>query len=138
MKPYEVVDHTADIGIDVTGADLRELFEMAGFAFFDISWDLSGVAEVESYEIRVEEPGVVDLLIGFLRELLYLNQAEGLIFVRFVVEAVGPSSLRAVGFGERLREGEHRCKLDIKGVTYHQAAVEEGPEGFRARVVFDI
>jgi SHS2 domain-containing protein len=40
MKRFEVLGHTADIGIIVHSEDLKALFENAGKAFFHLITDL--------------------------------------------------------------------------------------------------
>ena len=36
MKDYELIEHTADVGIRISGNDLKELFIKAAQAMFDI------------------------------------------------------------------------------------------------------
>ena len=137
MRVYTVLDHTADVGIVVKGRDLMTLFANAGFAFFDLTWDLSRVEERLDYPIHIEEEGLTELLVGFLRELLYLNQAEDYIFNRFQVNRLEGSSLEVTGFGEKLDPNRHQGKMEVKGVTYHQAAVTRKGDTYQATVIFD-
>ncbi len=138
MKPYEVIDHTADIGIRVRGEELKELFANAVYAFFDLSWDLSQVEEKLKYTIKIEEEGYTELLVGFLRELLYLNAAEDLLFRRFEIVALDEGHLEASCFGERLDHSRHRILLEFKAVTYHKALVVEVDGGWEGQIIFDI
>lgn len=138
MKPYRILSHTADIGLVITGKSLEELFAHAGYAFFDITWDLSNVEERLLYPIRIEEEEQAELLVSFLRELLYLNQAEEYIFKRFEVQKLELPCLEVVGFGEKIDLARHRGKREIKAVTYHQAEVKEKKGRFTAKVIFDI
>ena len=50
---YRIFDHTADLGVEVTGATLEELYAGAAFALFDLLTDLSsvraGVARVRRF-----------------------------------------------------------------------------------------
>lgn len=138
MKPYRILEHTADIGLVITGKSLEELFANAGYAFFDITWQLAKVEEQLFYPIRIEEEGRAELLVAFLRELLYLNQAEEYIFKRFEVQKLELPCLEIVGFGEKIDLARHRGKMEIKAVTYHQAEVKEKSGRFTAQVIFDI
>ena len=54
MKRYEQFPHTADIGVRVFGHDLKELFENAAFAMFDLLADLEGLKGdiVKDFEIK--------------------------------------------------------------------------------------
>lgn len=138
MNRYQQIEHTADIGILVEGQDIQELFANAGFAFFDLTWELEAVEERLFYPLELEEESLTDLLIGFLRELLYLNQAEDYIFKRFEIKAASDTRLEALAFGEKYDPGRHKGKEEIKGVTYHQARVEKKGDRYQARVIFDI
>ena len=46
MKKYKLLDHTADIGIEVWGKTKKELFENAVEAMFDLMVDLAGINNV--------------------------------------------------------------------------------------------
>jgi SHS2 domain-containing protein len=138
MSVYRVLDHTADVGIVVKGRDLKGLFANAGFAFFDLTWNLARVEERLSCPIHIEEEGLTELLVGFLREMLYLNQAEGYIFKRFEVSQLEGSVLEVTGLGEKFDPNRHQGKMEVKGVTYHQAAVIRKGDTYQATVIFDI
>ena len=44
MKNYELIEHTADVGIRVRGKGLNELFQNAAVAMFEIIAEEKGVA----------------------------------------------------------------------------------------------
>ena len=44
MLRYELIDHTADIGMRVFGTTLAELFENAGVALFELIADITTVS----------------------------------------------------------------------------------------------
>ena len=45
-KDFEILDHTADVGIIAYGADLRQAFANAARALFSLITELDDVAEV--------------------------------------------------------------------------------------------
>jgi len=55
MRRFEILDHTADIGLIVYGEDLKTLFENAGVAFFHLITDLRKVRR--RVERRIEVRG---------------------------------------------------------------------------------
>ena len=55
MKRFEILDHTADIGLMIYGNDLKSLFEHAGEGFFHLITDLKKVKP--RIERRVELNG---------------------------------------------------------------------------------
>ena len=46
MKKYELIDHTADVGVKAFGNNLSECFENAAKAMFDIITDSSEVENI--------------------------------------------------------------------------------------------
>ncbi|MEK7827878.1 MAG: archease [Thermodesulfobacteriota bacterium] len=136
---YRIFDHTADLGVEVTGATLEELYAGAAFALFDLLTDLSSVRAGRSREIDVSGENPADLLINFLREILYAWNGEGFLMKSCFVRQITPKRLRAVLRGEAFDPARHRIIREIKAVTYHQSSVLQTPEGgWVARVVFDV
>ena len=78
MKLYKLIDHTADLGIEVTGRTKRELFTKAALSLMDIVVERKGTgAGVKEKALTVEGSDPADLLINFLREILYLFNGRG-------------------------------------------------------------
>jgi SHS2 domain-containing protein len=138
MKRYEVLDHTADIGIVVHGEDLKALFENAGEAFFHLLTDLRKVKRRVERRIDIRGENLDRLMVDWLSELLYLHDVENLLFRGFKVESVGEDGLRAIAKGEPFQEGVHVIKTEVKAVTYHQIAVRQENGCWRAQVILDL
>jgi SHS2 domain-containing protein len=138
MKRYEVLDHTADIGIVVHGEDLKALFENAGEAFFHLLTDLRKVKRRVERRIDIRGENLDRLMVDWLSELLYLHDVENLLFRGFKVESVGEDGLRAIAKGEPFQEGVHVIKTEVKAVTYHQIAVRQENGRWRAQVILDL
>ncbi len=138
MKRFEILDHTADIGIVVYGRDLKSLFQNAGEAFFHLITDLRKIRLRTERRIEIGKESLERLMVDWLSELLYLHDVENLLFRRFDVETVGEEGLRARVKGEPFQEGLHVIKTGVKAVTYHQIEVRQQGEGWRAKVIFDL
>jgi SHS2 domain-containing protein len=138
MKRFEILDHTADIGIIVYGEDLKSLFENAGEAFFHLITDLKKVRLRTERKIEIGGESLERLMVDWLNELLYLHDVENLLFKRFQVETVGEEGLKASVRGEFFQEGAHVIKTGVKAVTYHQLEVRQEKEGWRARIILDL
>ncbi len=138
MKKYELIDHTADLGLEIYGKDLKELFENAGEALFEIICDLSQVAESMKKRVVVDGEDLEQLMVTWLGELLYLHDVEGSLFKRFEIEEIGSKSLKATVYGEKFKEGHHTIKTEIKAVTYHQIQVREEEDRWTSRVILDL
>jgi SHS2 domain-containing protein len=138
QPPFEILEHTADVGIVAHGASLEETFANAAAGMFAIMVDLDGVRPLEERRIDVEGRDREGLLVRWLTELLYYVDAEEMLFSRFAVEEIGDRQLRARVWGERIDREHHELHAGVKAVTRHM--LEVGPEdgGYRAQVLFDI
>ncbi len=142
MGTFEIIDHTADVGLRIEAESFEDLLETAARAVFSIMLvDAPNQAAVE-HEVRVEAPpGTRDLeeiLVSWLQELLYLFHTKRLVPLEFVFHERGPRALRArVGFG-RFDPDRHRTGAEIKAVTYHGLQVCEVDHGWCGQVVLDI
>jgi SHS2 domain-containing protein len=135
---YRVFDHTADLGVELSAATVEELYAAAAIALFDLLTDLSTVRAGIAREIVVTGEDQADLLVNFLREVLYLWNGGGYLIKTCLVREATPQRLKALLRGECFDPTRHRIKQEIKAVTYHQATVCETEEGWVAKVVFDV
>ncbi|HVP78801.1 MAG TPA: archease [Thermodesulfobacteriota bacterium] len=138
MKRFEILDHTADIGIVVHGENLKTLFENAGEAFFHLITDLRKVRRRVERRVNIGGESLDRLMVDWLSELLYLHDVENLLFKGFDVDSVGQEGLKATVKGESFREGVHVIKTEVKAVTYHQIEVRRENGGWRAQVILDL
>ncbi len=138
MKPYRVFDHTADLGIEVYGRTLPELYAHAAYAVYDLMADLDAVRPETLRKISVEGADREDLLVNYLREVLHLFYGEKLLLKSFSIDAIDERSLAGTVKGEAFDRERHRLKREIKAVTYHRTEVRETPGGWRARVILDV
>ena len=136
MKPYEFIEHTADVGVKAYGASLAEAFMHAAEAMFDIITDHSSIGVVGEYQIQVEAPDLEQLLVDWLSQLLFLNGARNLVFGKFTVTITG-TTLTAKVYGEEYSTQKHKMGEEIKAVTYHMLQVHNKPPFF-VQVLFDI
>ena len=51
---YRVFDHTADLGIEISGETIGEVYAGAALALFDLLTDTSAVRESEERMVAVE------------------------------------------------------------------------------------
>ena len=138
MKRYKLLDHTADIGIIVSGKDASEAFGNAAYAMFDILVDIDKVEETDSLDLQASAENIEELLVAWLDELLYLYETERFICSRFSITDISDTSLHASVFGEKIDLARHEIKTEIKSVTYHQLRVEKTNDGWEAQVLFDV
>jgi SHS2 domain-containing protein len=136
--PYKTFNHTADLGVEISGADPHQLFAHAGTTLFHLISGGGAVEESAALPVTVEGSGYEDLMMNWLRELLYLHQVKGYLLATFTIHEMDDSHLRATVGGERFDAHRHALLREIKAVTYHQLRVKREQAGWTARIVFDI
>lgn len=137
-EPFEVLEHTADIGFRAWGEDPARLFENAGRAMMAIAADLEGVAARVEHAVALDGADYEDLLVNWLSEILYLFDSDRLAPCAFHVDAIEPVALTGRIAGEPREPRRHRWKLIVKAVTYHQLSVSEKQGRWEAQVFLDI
>ncbi len=138
MMRYQLIEHTGDIGIQVLGTSLEQLFENAGFALFDIVTDMHKVQPIVNYEIEVTGNDREELLVNWLSELNFIFQTQYILFREFKVLEMNEKHLKASVIGEIRDPAIHPVRMEIKAVTFHQLKIEKTKDGWRGWVIFDI
>ena len=136
-KEFEIINHTADVGIIAYGADMKETFANAAKALFSLIAELDNVAEVVHRDIELTAPDQESLLVAWLNELIYLFDAEQIIFKRFDITQLNQTHLKARSYGEKVDSSRHKLKIGVKAATYHLLKIDRG-NGGKAQVLFDI
>jgi SHS2 domain-containing protein len=134
---FTFLDHTADVGIVAVGDDLASVYVHAAEGMFTLMVDLESVAETLCRTVEVSASDREALLVEWLNELLFLVDAERLVFKRFVVEEVTDTHLTALAYGERIDPARHRFKVAVKAATYHMLSLTGGPP-YRGQVILDL
>ncbi len=134
---YRVIEHTADAGIEAWGDTLNELFENTALGMMSLMVDPASVELDLEVEAELSGDDLEELMFEWLNHLLFLVEAEGLLFGRFQAE-VGEGCLQARAWGERHDPEKRNLGTQVKAATYHQMAVERAGSGWHARVIFDL
>ena len=138
MKNYEILEHTADIGIRVKARDLGGLFKSAGLAIFEISAERLPTKDKEQHKIIINQKAesVEELFINWLNEILSLSAVEGLIFTDFKIAQIDEHYVEAIALGSDIKN--YKLNTEIKAATYHTLKVEKTAAGWQAEVIFDV
>jgi|TARA_Y100000031_G_scaffold64158_1_gene71995 SHS2 domain-containing protein len=126
---------TADIAFEAEGKNLNELFENAAFATAETIVDTKTVKQKILKTIKIEEEDLEHMLFSFLSEIVYLKDAESLIFSKFEVQ-IDKNKLTAKMFGSKINNDMDFVN-DVKAVTMHMLKIEKKKKYF-ATVVLDI
>ncbi|MGQ4892283.1 MAG: archease [Candidatus Njordarchaeia archaeon] len=138
---YDVIDHTADIGIKAVGESLEEAFINAAKGMFDLIAPEDNVEPVEKKTFTIEEEDVIMLFKRWLEELLYLFDAERFLPSKYdlkILKSEKAYKLVAEVYGEEYKQDKHGSGMEIKAVTYHMMEIEKRGDKFYVQVIFDV
>lgn len=138
QQPYEVFEHTADIGIHVFGRTLPELFIHAAQGMESLLVAPEQLQTTTSRIITVNAHDQLSLLIAWLNELIFLFDTDYLLFRAFEIDTLTPTQLSGRAFGEPYDAQRHALSSAIKAVTWHEAAIQQVDAGYRVSIIFDI
>jgi len=138
-KNYELIEHTADVGIRVKGSDLKDLFKNAALAMFDIIAEKKPETRAQKPEkitIKQKADNIDELFINWLNELLSLSATKEKIFCNFKFKSLNKNSLEAEVSGCDIND--YKVNTEIKAATYHQLKIEQNKSCWQAEVIFDV
>ena len=140
--PYKLLEDIAiaDIAFEATGKTLEELFESCAVAFSEISANRKKIKPKIKKEIKIESETIEDMLYNFLSELIYLKDAEQLLFSKYEMKIQRTKNYQLVvnAYGEKIDSKKHELKDDVKAVTMHLFSIKQEGNIYKATVVLDI
>jgi len=137
-KAFEIIDHTADVGIVAYGADVKELFSNAALGLFSLITEPESVEEKLHLDLELSSEGRDSLLVEWLNELIYLFDVKHILFNRFDIESLTRNQLKATCYGEDFDLMKHKIKVGVKAATYHMLKLDKNGGEYKAQVIFDI
>jgi SHS2 domain-containing protein len=134
--PYEILEHTADVGVRARGRSLEELFENAAWGMVEILGARAGDGQGRGLTVQVEGADREALLVAWLDEVLFrLEHSQTRLAGLDVRSADGQTAEAEVVLEE---DGEPPDGTELKAATYHQLAIREADGGYEATVYFDV
>ena len=135
---FEIIDHTADLGIRVQAETFAGMLVDAAMA-------LTSVLVANPDEIRptvkvdlvVDASDLEDMMIDWLAEWLYRFSADRMLFSRFEITRHN-GHVAAQAWGEKVDPDRHRLDTEVKAITYHRLRVEQTDAGWVAEVILDL
>lgn len=135
---YKIIDHTADLGIWVSGSDIKELFENAGKGIFDLIAGLENISPENKSIIEVEGKDREELIVNFLNHLIFEFEVHLRVYRDFDIIDLRNESLIAEGKWEKFNNKKHPIRYAIKAVTYHNLRIWKKRNKFYLSLIFDI
>lgn len=135
---YRLIDHTADFRVHVFGSSPDELFANAAYALFDQVTDFDQVKGLESEMLEVTGTDWSDLMVNWLRELLYFWNGKEKLVKTVAICSIDAGFISAKILFDNYIPDQHVIKSEIKAVTYHGIHVGKGSSGWEAKIIFDV
>lgn len=142
--PYRFLEGLtmADIAFEATGKTPEEMFISSANAITATQLqDVEELGTKERKEIALKAPDMEKLLYDFLSELIFLKDAELLLFRGYRLEISKSDAgleLKAEMRGELIDPKKHHLLVDVKAVSWHKFKVEEIGGGWKAVVIIDV
>jgi SHS2 domain-containing protein len=141
-RDYSLLDHTADLGIRVTGASAADLFKKCALAVMNLLFDTTirasdkNVKETVPFFITGQD--WEDLMVNFMREILFLWNGQARVLVDLVIKSIQAHEIDFSAIVTKNEFLEREPKREIKAVTYHQIEVRQTDALWVSRIIFDI
>ena len=132
----------ADACFDLFGNSLEELFYAGFLALMETSVEIHTIKEKVNKNISLEYQTLEQLLFGFLEELIFLKDADLLIFKTCELSVKQNSETSSYILSANLKgqeiDDEVSTITDVKAITFYQFYVKQTDNGWEARVTFDL
>lgn len=140
---YEIIEHTADIGLKLRTKDLPSLFRDAAAGFFSLLTDPPSLERSQpvfyhEVEVNFQEDNAEDLLMRWLQELLFIFSVRRFVLTECHFVTLTPMMLKLKARAVRFDPKRHVSRHEIKAVTHHRFRVAQVRGGWEAEVIFNI
>ena len=138
MGGFEILEHTADVGVRATGDTLAEALSWVAKGMFSVIADMDSVEPRKALEVSVPSTDADTLVVDWLNELLYRYEAEGFLLKEFDVTVdEGGKSLVGKCVGEAVDPERHVMLTAVKAATYHDLQVSHNAQ-WEIQVILDV
>jgi|UniRef100_A0A7V5XZN1 SHS2 domain-containing protein len=137
---YKLIPHTSDLGVEIYGKTIEELFSNALYCVTDNFTDIEKVAIKKERKIEVFGEDLEDLFMNFLRELIFIFATEHFLAkdIKDLKISDNYTVLKGVLLGENFDKDRHPIKIELKTPTYHLFSVKKEENRYKATVIFDV
>lgn len=138
QKKYRILNRPSELVIKVSGKTQAELFANSAFALFDLMTEIEKVEVRDHLPLEVEGVDRDDLMVNWMRELLYLFQGSGYLLKEIRVTEVREDYVRGEVSGEKFDPDRHEIQREIRSVVFHQSRMQKTGDRWTAQVIFEI
>src|ERR1051325_4374882 len=116
QKNYRITKHQSELAVRVVGK----------------------IECTESIPLEVEGTDRDDLMVNWVRELLYLYQGSGYLLKEFLIREVKDTFVKADVRGEKIDPDRHEVQQEIAAVASHKSRMQQTGSQWTAHLIFEI
>ncbi len=146
MQGFHEVEHKADIGLEIFGETLEQLFTQAIYGFYsillpDINWHRQKSSQ-GNYVLTIKEDTPETALISMLNELNFLFSVKHILLLPVLslkIRSNAQFDVKArTGLISEIPIDWLENATEIKAVTYHDLNITQDQGLFKVRIIFDV
>jgi len=139
QKNYRITKHQSELAVRVVGNSQADLFANSALTLFDVMvTDVQKIDCKESIPLEVEGTDRDDLMVNWVRELLYLYQGSGYLLKEFLIREVKDTLVKADVRGEKIDPDRHEIQQEIAAVASHKSRLQKTGNQWTAHLIFEI
>ncbi|HEY7316835.1 MAG TPA: archease [Candidatus Binatia bacterium] len=138
QKKYRLTPRQSELAVRVSGSSQADLFANSAFALFDVMTDVEKVDIRDRIPLEVEGADRDDLMVNWMRELLYLYQGSGYLLREFHIHEAKDTLVKAEVCGEKIDPDRHEMNREILGIAYHKSRMQKTGDQWTAQLIFEI
>ncbi|MDX1813937.1 MAG: archease [Candidatus Bathyarchaeia archaeon] len=139
---FEFLEHTADVYIAAHGKTMKEAFENAALAMFEVMTDTDKVSPDVEDSVEIEAEDDFALLYSWLEALLVKFETKNMLYSNFKISSIDETSdgfrIKATLWGEKFDPEKHTQKVGVKAVTYHRMEIIKEIDKVTLEFILDI
>ncbi len=139
---FKVIDHKADVSIEIKGRSIKELFieGLKGLCKIVFEFKKEKIKTKERNFVKIEIEGIdlEDLLVRWLNEFIFYIFSKKLIPLRVKSLKIKDNKLLAEVYMSHFDPEKIKPSLELKAATYHGIKIESKNGVFITKIVFDI
>ena len=139
QKNYRITKRQSELAVRVVGNTQADLFANSALAPFDVMVaDVGNIESKERLPLEVEGTDRDDLMVNWVRELLYLYQGSGYLLREFLIREVKDTIVKAEVAGEKIDPDRHEIQQEIAAVAFHKSRMEKTGNQWTAHLIFEV
>lgn len=137
-KKYRVIPRQSELAVRITGVSQADLFASSALALFEIMANIDAVESKETLTLEVDGTDRDELLVNWMRELLYLYQGSGYLLKEFIIQEAKDTKVKAEVHGEKIDPDRHEIKQEINAVADHHGLMQQTGNQWTAQMIFEV